>query len=149
MILPALSVRQPWAALLTQRAAAPAAIAAKDIETRTWCTRYRGPLVICSSGQPRDQGPAGQALGVRMLKACRPMTAADELAARCAVYEHAQAWVLGRLWPLVPFAVRGQRGLFGLLVPEHCFPDPAERAEVQQALDWARGHGLLRWVHGF
>jgi hypothetical protein len=36
--LPALSVRQPWAWLL--------ASGQKDIENRTWRTRYRGPILI-------------------------------------------------------------------------------------------------------
>lgn len=39
----ALSVRQPWATLI--------AIGAKRIETRSWRTRYRGPLAIDASGR--------------------------------------------------------------------------------------------------
>lgn len=38
---PALSVRQPWAWLILH--------AGKDIENRTWRTRYRGPLLIHAS----------------------------------------------------------------------------------------------------
>ena len=34
----AITVRQPWASLIVA--------AAKDIENRTWSTRYRGPLLI-------------------------------------------------------------------------------------------------------
>ena len=41
MILKALSLLQPWASLV--------AIGAKRIETRSWLTLYRGPLVICAS----------------------------------------------------------------------------------------------------
>ena len=37
----AISVRQPWAGLI--------ASGQKTIETRTWETRYRGPLLIASS----------------------------------------------------------------------------------------------------
>jgi hypothetical protein len=36
-----LSVRQPWAALIVS--------GHKDIENRTWSTRYRGPVLIHAS----------------------------------------------------------------------------------------------------
>jgi hypothetical protein len=141
MILPALSVREPWANLIAQRS--------KSIETRTWATRYRGPLVICSSLAPRDQGPAGYALCVTMLKACAPMMAADWELARCAEYAGAIGWRLGKIWPLYQFRVRGQRGLFAATVPAESFPDPQDRHEVQTALEWAQRHDLLKYVHGF
>ncbi len=41
----ALSAKQPWANLI--------AAGEKTIETRTWATRYRGPLLIVSSRRPR------------------------------------------------------------------------------------------------
>lgn len=37
----ALSIRQPWANLIV--------LAGKDIENRTWSTRYRGPILIHAS----------------------------------------------------------------------------------------------------
>lgn len=37
----ALSLWEPWATLM--------ALGAKTIETRSWCTSYRGPLLICAS----------------------------------------------------------------------------------------------------
>jgi ASCH domain len=40
--LPALSVRQPWASLIVR--------GIKDLENRTWTTRYRGRLLIHASG---------------------------------------------------------------------------------------------------
>lgn len=39
----AITIQQPWASLIMARATNPAA---KDIENRTWTTRYRGPLAI-------------------------------------------------------------------------------------------------------
>lgn len=39
--LPALSIRQPWAWLIAQ--------GIKDVENRTWVTKYRGPLLIHAS----------------------------------------------------------------------------------------------------
>lgn len=128
-MIPALSVKQPWASLLAQ--------GKKTIETRVWRTGYRGPLVICSSKEPRDQGPAGHALCIVMLRTCRPMTEDDEAAARCAVYERAIAWQFGKLWPIFPFAMRGERGVFPLSVPEYAFVAPEDRHEVQAALEWS------------
>jgi hypothetical protein len=42
----ALSVKQPWAELI--------AIGRKQIEVRSWPTKYRGPLVIVASSRPAD-----------------------------------------------------------------------------------------------
>ena len=87
----ALSVRQPWAALI--------AAGRKTIETRTWTTRYRGDLLITSEKQ---------AVAVVTLADCRPMTAADEDAACCALYARAHAFVLENVRPVAPVAVRGR-----------------------------------------
>lgn len=47
-VMPALSVRQPWAWLIAE--------GYKPIENRTWGTRYRGRLLIhASSGMSRDE----------------------------------------------------------------------------------------------
>lgn len=142
MMVPALSVKQPWASLMAQGGHG----AGKDIETRVWATKYRGPLVICSTKEPRDQGPVGQALCVRMLKDCRWMTREDETAARCKLYERAIAWCFGRCWSLYPQPVQGQRGLFTVVIPETAFPDPRDLAEVKEALAWAEEHDKLKYV---
>lgn len=42
--LKALSIKQPWARLILHHG--------KDVENRTWQTRYRGPLIIHASQQP-------------------------------------------------------------------------------------------------
>lgn len=44
--LPALSVRQPWAWLIVS--------GFKDIENRSWCPRYRGPLLIHAGASAPD-----------------------------------------------------------------------------------------------
>jgi hypothetical protein len=44
-----LSIRQPWATLIVR--------GIKDIENRSWATRYRGPLLIHAS-----QGPSATSL---------------------------------------------------------------------------------------
>lgn len=99
----AISIRQPWANLIAQ--------GKKTIETRTWSTPYRGPLLIISSKMPAIE-PAGKALCVADLVNCRRMTAADEDAALCNVYPGAVAWVLANVRPIEPFPVKGQLGLY-------------------------------------
>lgn len=99
----ALTIRQPWALLIT--------CGRKTIETRTWPTKYRGPLLICSSASPT--GPfSGQALCIAQLVDCRPMTKADATAACCDLYAGAWSWVLDRIVPIHPFRVKGQLRLF-------------------------------------
>jgi hypothetical protein len=81
----ALTIIQPWASLI--------AAGAKTIETRSWSTRYRGPLAIhAASGRPTsayfdaqrdlarrhmgveaDQLPSGQVVAVCMLFRCLPI----------------------------------------------------------------------------
>ena len=104
----ALSIKQPWANLI--------ASGGKTIETRTWKTDYRGPLLICSSKSP-DIHPAGQALAIATLTDCRPMSVLDEAAAQCRKYDGAFAWVLADVRKISAFPVRGQIGLFDVDVP--------------------------------
>lgn len=99
----ALSVRQPWANLI--------ATGQKTIETRTWATGYRGPLLIVSSKRPNIP-PAGSAVAVAELVDCRVMRTSDELAARCGVYPKAMSWVLEDIRPVRPFPVKGALGVF-------------------------------------
>lgn len=99
----ALSVKQPWANMI--------ASGEKTIETRTWRTNYRGPLLIVSSREPRI-APAGCALAVAVLDDCRPMTRKDERAACCRVYPDAQAWVLRDVRKIAPVPVKGSLGIY-------------------------------------
>ena len=113
----AISVKQPWAGLI--------AGGQKTIETRTWKTEYRGPLLICSSAARDTEAIAmellvqhrykdtGAALAIASLDDCRPMTKADEAAAMCDLYPRAWAWIFGSVQALpTPRRVRGQLGLF-------------------------------------
>ena len=108
ILVKALSVKQPHANLI--------AYGPKRIETRTWATRYRGPLLICSSKVPRVE-PAGRAVAIAWLETCRPMTEADEEAACCGAYPQAVAWCLVEVESVAkPFRVRGQQGLFAVAI---------------------------------
>ena len=105
----ALSVKQPWANMI--------ATGEKTIETRTWPTDYRGPLLIVSAKEPRI-APAGFALAVVQLRDCRPMTRADERAACCPAYAGAYSWVFEKVNRIQPFEVRGQLGIFDVEVDD-------------------------------
>lgn len=105
----AISLKQPWANFI--------ASGQKTIETRTWSTLYRGPLLIVSTKNP-PIAPAGFALALAELVDCRPMKKTDEAAARCALYDGAFAFVLSNIRPIVPFPVRGSRRLFDVDVAE-------------------------------
>jgi len=99
----ALSVKQPWANMI--------ASGEKTIETRTWMTSFRGPILIISSRQPRIE-PAGCVVAVATLIDCRPMTRRDERAACCRTYPNAKAWVLEEIRRVEPVPMRGALGLF-------------------------------------
>lgn len=122
MKMKALSVRQPWASLLLGTSPVEPGVL-KTIETRTWKTDYRGRLLVVSSKQPTDQGPAGVAIGTVEVVECRPMTKADEEAACCDLYLGAYAWVVRDPRPCHPFPVRGRLYLYEVEVPDEdiCF----------------------------
>lgn len=65
----ALSLKEPWASLV--------ASGEKIIETRTWPTQYRGPLLIVGSARPDGQY-AGKMACVVDVVACWKMRPEDE-----------------------------------------------------------------------
>ena len=90
----------------------------KTIETRTWSTSYRGPLLLVGAKRPENH-LSGKAACLVRLADCRPMTAADETAACCAHRPGLYAWVLGEKDNMVrPWPVRGRQGLFNAEVPD-------------------------------
>jgi len=143
--LKALSVMQPWAQLIASRQ--------KTIETRSWMTLWRGPLVIHASQSPRflkdrelleslrrnglalDDGQVvGAAVAVAMVADCRRTEAL--VGTPLGRKEHAAGNFSARRWgiilesvrPLItPVPVKGALGLW--MVP------PAARAEILAQLD--------------
>jgi hypothetical protein len=113
----ALSIKQPWANLI--------AAGEKTIETRSWATDYRGPILIVSSRSPKIE-PAGFALAIADLVNCRPMTRSDEPAARCGLYPNAHSWVLQNIRKIPLFPVRGKLGLYEVKLPS---PDDRRHRE--------------------
>ena len=125
----ALSVRQPWASLIT--------CGLKTIEIRTWSTNYRGQLYIHASKSLDEGGmnrfqleapPTGALLGTVELVKVEPFTAA--LWDACAE-KHLDnglftpgfyAWYFEDARPLPePVAYRGDRSLFSVVV-ENAIP---------------------------
>jgi hypothetical protein len=121
----ALSVKQPWASMIAR--------GEKTIETRTWRTFYRGPLLIVASKKPlivlpafvrggcigyqhsaraSDHLPVGVAVCRCELINVRPMKKEDEALACCKFYDGAYAWVLGDIQLTLQFQVRGKPGLY-------------------------------------
>lgn len=105
----ALSIQEPWATRIAQ--------GKKTIETRTWKTSYRGPILLCASKKP--EGPlAGKAFALARIVDCRPMTKADEEAAYCEIYERANSWQLEGIINIVPYYQKGALSLFEVTLPE-------------------------------
>lgn len=107
----AISVKEPWASMIRA--------GIKTIETRTWKTNYRGPLLICASANPKSEF-SGKAVCVVELVDCREMTKSDETDACCQIYPEAKAWVLRDVQLIEPFPVKGQLRLFEVEIPVRC-----------------------------
>lgn len=99
----AITIREPYASQILW--------GEKTIETRTWATGYRGPLLITVSLKPA--GPfAGKAICVANVLDCVPMGIHHETRACVKRYPRAMAWLLGKVTPIKPFKVKGRLGLF-------------------------------------
>ncbi len=109
----ALSVHQPWAALI--------AWGEKTVEARSWYTAHRGHLLIVSTKDPKVAGADwratpeglhlyGHALAVVSVKMSWPMTEKDREPAMGAMADW--AWVLVGARLVKPFPVHGRQGLY-------------------------------------
>lgn len=112
----ALTIRQPWATLI--------ASGVKTIETRTWATKHRGPLVIHAGAALDRRGPIHRIpdptrmpLGVTLARAnlvdVRPMRPEDADAALTAYRPELFAWILEEASFLVnPRPIKGRLNLW-------------------------------------
>lgn len=101
-----LSVRQPWANII--------AAGTKTIETRSWWTKYRGPLLIASCKKPAIE-PAGKILAIVTLTACRLMSPRDKEAACCDYIPGWYSWVFSKIYKLQdPQPVKGSQGIYNV-----------------------------------
>lgn len=116
MTIRGLTVRQPHAQLIL--------LGEKTIELRSWCTRYRGDLLICA-GARADYDlayPLGVTLCLARLDDVRPYEPQDAPAARSRWRRGLLAWHLSHVRAVAQIPLRGALGLFA--VP----------AEIQRAL---------------
>ena len=106
----ALSIRQPYASLIAE--------GQKTLEIRSWRTKYRGPLLICSTARPANipACPPGVTVCVVDLVDVRPLEPDDLRAAAFPAsmpWRPGQyAWVLENPRRVRQVAVRGQLGLW-------------------------------------
>ena len=104
VIMKALSVKQPWANMIAR--------GGKTIELRSWTTRHRGDLIICSSKRPNIP-PVGAAVAIVNLVECRKATQKDEGEACCVVRVGKDfAWIFENIRKITPWPVQGTLGLF-------------------------------------
>lgn len=108
----AISLKQPYANLIASDK--------KTIETRSWSTKYRGDLLICSSQNPKIE-PAGYALCIVELFDIRPMTKKDEKEACYKFDPKLYAWLIRNLRPIKPFPVKGQLNIYEVNLPDKTF----------------------------
>lgn len=115
-----LSIKQPHADRIMR--------GVKHYEIRSWHTKYRGPLVICS-GKRSDKRfpgakslPAGVTIATCDLDAIVPFT--EDLAdAACVTWRDGlYAWKLANVVPIVQVPVLGKLGLFSPPEGLRCIP---------------------------
>ncbi|MBQ7585450.1 MAG: ASCH domain-containing protein [Desulfovibrionaceae bacterium] len=113
----ALSVRQPWASLI--------ALNYKTVELRSWKTKYRGELLICSSlgdlilkNKTQDLVPGGFALALVELYEVRKTIKEDlqnslmPAATSFSDIENDYAWLLRNVREIHPFQVKGKLNFY-------------------------------------
>lgn len=116
----ALSVQQPWAGLISA--------GEKTVEVRSWSTKHRGPLLICSGtrvfpGYKADKSTLGLALCVVDLVDVVPFSPQQHGRASCIPVDRLGevaghfAWVLEKVQQIEAFPVKGQLGLFQVSPP--------------------------------
>lgn len=135
----------------------------KPLESRTWSTTHRGPLLITVS-QAIHQGTClldgneydcldiikmfwqlemplhqGKALCIADVKDCREMTLKDEAAACCHIYPNAKVWELENITPVRPFPIKGQLSVFNIgELTDEILPldEPFKRDVIAPSREW-------------
>ena len=104
----ALSIRQPYATFIER--------GQKTLEVRSWRTKIRGSVLICSTILPYyNDLPRGQALCVVDIVGCRAFLPEDVCNARCEYIEGYFVWELQNVRKIQRFPVKGQQGFFEVL----------------------------------
>lgn len=117
----------------------------KPIELRTWSTRYRGDLLICSSA--RDGFgllPEGHALCVVNLVDIRPFVPADQPLTGVEPADldgfDGFSWILDKVQLIEPFPVKGRLSIYDVDHPI-TFIDPIAEDDL---LGYWMSRGIIR-----
>ncbi len=100
-----ISIKEPYATWIMQ--------GLKDIETRTWKTKYRGKLLIVASKHPKTDN-SGLALCVVDLVHIRKMKPEDMAGALCSYFPNRYSWVLKNPRRIKKFNVIGRQGIYNV-----------------------------------
>jgi len=99
----AISIKEPWATKIRDEN--------KEIETRTWYTCYRGPILLCASQSPWGLY-SGRAFMIADIVDCKPMKKADEKLAMVDYDIELYSWFLKNKRKIEPFKVTGKLRIF-------------------------------------
>lgn len=147
----ALSVKQPWASFIAH--------GWKTVECRSWPSKYRGKLLICSSKgdfplevePPANELilPGGMALGVVNLIDCKQMTPEYFEAAMLPEDKEWEknalkgyAWIIKPLYEIIPIPVKGKLGIFDIDISIEKLPPEFNDHAVY--LDWLKNGKIFR-----
>lgn len=141
----ALSVRQPYADLLTREAwreADGTAHAAKSIEVRSRNTNYRGDLLICASAQPSDLPGhlAGCTCGLVELYGVKPISEFTEQDWQDTCIPEGErpkegyGWLMRNPRRVVEMPIKGALGIYRLAVPKGDITEYPHRVSVAYAV---------------
>ena len=127
-VFKALSVKQPWADLLTCvsfRDESGEYHAEKTIEVRTRNTNYRGDLLICASAKPELPGRlSGVTCGFVELYDTKPVEefTPEDWAATCIPEDQrprtGYGWMVRNPRRVVEMPIKGALGVYNLIVPK-------------------------------
>lgn len=127
-VFKALSVKQPWADLLTRvtfRDESGEYHAEKTIEVRTRNTNYRGDLLVCASAKPEIPGRmSGVTCGFVELYDVKPIEqfTPEDWAATCIPEKDrprkGYGWMMRNPRRVVEMPIKGQLGVYNLIVPK-------------------------------
>jgi hypothetical protein len=134
-----ISVKSPWWEKILS--------GEKTIEVRSWDTRYRGDLLICSTANPKagkdgvdERFKVGRTICVAKLIAVRRYKPGDYEKSGKVLFDGSgqYAWVLANVRPVVRYAVKGQQRVFERYVQLEFLKDqpPIEEPSILLRNDW-------------
>ena len=106
----------------------------KTIEVRSWTTKYRGEILICSTAKKGRGLIDGHALGVVTLSDVLPMKREYARSAMVSPYEDwtgCYAWILINPRPIVPFPMKGKLSLWECSHEVEYLSAPKEKASLR------------------